>query len=142
MESYKFSEIEEGSSYTNEIGKITQYMIDQFSDVSGDHNPVHKPKDVYAEDDLFKAPIAHGMLVASFISQTLGTKFPGEGTIYLGQDLQFRKPVYVNDRVAVVLTVINKITTKNLINLKTEVVIRKGDENIVAITGQATVMKK
>lgn len=33
------------------------------------------------------------MWTAALVSAVLGTRLPGPGTIYLGQDLQFRKPV-------------------------------------------------
>ena len=66
--------------------------IDLFAAVSGDLNPTHLDK-VFASTDLFGHVVAHGMWTASLISALLGTRLPGPGTIYLEQDLHFRKPV-------------------------------------------------
>ena len=48
---------------------------------------------------------AHGMLTASFFSAVLGTKFPGKGSIYISQSLEFKRPVYLGDVVAVSVVV-------------------------------------
>ena len=37
------------------------------------------------------------MLIASFISSVIGNKFPGNGTIYVSQNLKFMRPVKIND---------------------------------------------
>ncbi len=39
---------------------------------------------------MFHHIIIHGMWGAGLISAVLGTKLPGPGTIYLGQELRFR----------------------------------------------------
>src|SRR5579862_6989345 len=71
---------------------VTQQDIDLFALVSGDVNPAHMDPS-YAQTDIFHRVIAHGMLGAGLISSVLGTKLPGPGTIYLGQDLRFLHPV-------------------------------------------------
>lgn len=83
---------------------VTQADIVAFADISGDHNPVHLDAD-FAASTAFKGMIAHGMLSASFISAILGTQLPGEGTIYLGQNLKFLAPVRPGDAVRTVITV-------------------------------------
>ena len=83
---------------------ITQKDIEMFAEVSGDHNPVHLDA-AFAAATPFKGIIAHGMLSASFISAILGTTLPGEGTIYMGQNLKFLAPVRPGDTVRTVITV-------------------------------------
>lgn len=83
---------------------VTQADIGAFADISGDHNPVHLDA-AFAASTAFKGVIAHGMLSASFISAILGTQLPGEGTIYLGQNLKFLAPVRPGDTVRTVITV-------------------------------------
>ena len=70
--------------------------VEKFAEVSTDHNPVHLDEE-YAKTTIFKKRIAHGMLGVSYISSILGTKFPGEGTIYLGQTVKFLAPVFLGD---------------------------------------------
>ena len=50
---------------------------------------------------MFHRIIGHGMWGGALVSAVLGTRLPGPGTIYLGQDLQFRKPVGLGDTITV-----------------------------------------
>ena len=74
--------------------------VEKFAEVSTDHNPVHLDEE-YAKTTMFKKRIAHGMLGVSYISSILGTKFPGKGTIYLGQTVKFMAPVFLGDTLEV-----------------------------------------
>ena len=74
---------------------FTQEHVVLFAKVTGDNNPVHLDEE-YASKTLFKRPIIHGMLGATVFSKVFGTMFPGEGTIYLNQNLQFLRPMLVN----------------------------------------------
>ncbi len=86
---------------------MTQQDIDLFAVVSGDVNPTHMDL-AYARTDIFHKVIAHGMLGAGLISSVLGTKLPGPGTIYLGQDLLFLRPVSIGDTITATLKVTEK----------------------------------
>ncbi len=59
------------------------------------------------------------MLIAAFISSVIGNKFPGNGTIYVSQDLNFKRPVKINDVVKVQIIVEKKLLKKNWCKLKT-----------------------
>lgn len=88
---------------------ITDADIKSFAGISGDNNPVHM-SDEFAKESRFGARIAHGLLSASFFSAIFGTKLPGEGCVYVSQNLKFLKPVYLNDTVtaSVVIKTIDK----------------------------------
>lgn len=75
---------------------ITEYDISAFAGITGDFNPVHVNEEV-AKESSFGRRIAHGMLAGGLISTVLGTKMPGEGTVYLEQNLRFTAPVYIGD---------------------------------------------
>lgn len=83
---------------------VTQAVIQAFADVSGDDNPVHLDA-AYAATTQFGGVIAHGMLSGAYISAVLGSRFPGPGTIYLSQQLRFRRPVRLGDEVVTRVTV-------------------------------------
>ena len=59
------------------------------------------------------------MLIASFISSVIGNKFPGNGTIYVSQNLKFMRPVKINDIVEVKIILEKKIPKKKWCQLKT-----------------------
>jgi 3-hydroxybutyryl-CoA dehydratase len=115
---------------------VTETDVYNFAGVCGDFNPAHI-NETYAAETPFKTRIAHGMLSASFISTVLGTQLPGKGTIYLGQELKFTKPVLFGDTVTVTCTVTEIIAEKNRVLLETIATNQNGD---VVIKGVATVM--
>ena len=69
-----------------------------YANVTGDDNPLHIDEE-YAKGSRFGGNIVHGMFVMGVISKVLGTQLPGNGTIYLEQDIKFKRPVYVNKKV-------------------------------------------
>ncbi len=95
-----------------------EWDIYTFAAVTGDLNPAHVDQ-AFAEQTLFKARIAHGMLTASLISAVIGTKLPGPGSIYLTQSLKFIRPVRVGDTVTARVAVIEIVRDKNLVTLQT-----------------------
>ena len=65
-----------------------------FAALSEDFNPLHLDP-AFAATTAFERPIVHGMLLASLFSGLLGQQLPGKGSIYLGQNLSFKLPVFV-----------------------------------------------
>jgi 3-hydroxybutyryl-CoA dehydratase len=118
--------------------EITEKEVLMFAEVSGDHNPVHVDKE-YAEKSMFKKQIAHGILSGSLISTVLGTKLPGENTIYMGQQFKFMAPVFFGDTLTAKAEVTEKKDDKHIIKLRTFVV---NQDNKVVVDGEATVMKR
>ena len=107
-----------------------------FAKISGDQNPVHLD-DEYAAQTPFKKRIAHGMLTAGLISAILGTELPGEGTIYLGQTINFKAPVYLDDTITATVTVVKLHERKPIATLET---ICKNQDDVMVLDGEAVVM--
>lgn len=115
---------------------ISESDVYTFAGITGDFNPLHV-NETKAKNTIFKSRIVHGMLVGSFISTVLGTKFPGPGTIYLEQDLVYKKPVYINDTVTAIVTLSEVIDAeKNIYKFDTIIV---NDDNEKVIEGYAVV---
>ena len=112
---------------------VCQRDIDLFATVTGDVNPAHVDP-VYAETDMFHHIIIQGMWGAGLISAALGTKLPGPGTIYLGQNLRFRRPVFVGDTITATLTVREKKPEKGDVMLDCVCTNQHGE---AVITGDA-----
>lgn len=110
--------------------------IQAFAEVTGDHNPIHLD-DEFAKTTRFGRRIAHGMLSASLISAVLANKLPGEGSIYLGQTLQFVAPVFPGDEVTARVTVKEIREDKPIVKLDTICVNQRGE---IVIRGEATVL--
>ena len=61
----------------------------------------------YAKKTPFKTPIVHGFLAGSVFSKVFGTIYPGEGTIYLKQEMFFLKPMFTDQPYKAVFEIIN-----------------------------------
>jgi acyl dehydratase len=116
--------------------KIEQADVDAFADLTGDHNPVHVDEE-FAKTTRFGRRIAHGMLTASLISAVLANKLPGEGSVYLGQTLQFVAPVFPGDAITARVTVKEIREGKGIVKLDT-VCTNQRDEPV--LRGEATVL--
>ena len=117
---------------------IEQSDIDAFASVTGDRNPVHVDEE-FAKTTRFGKRIAHGMLTASLISAVLANKLPGEGSVYLGQTLQFVAPVFPGDEITARVTVKEIREDKPIVKLETVCMNQRGE---VVIRGEATVLKR
>ena len=83
-----------------------------------------------------RPPLAAGLPTASFPPAS-SPKLPGPGTIYLGQELKFTKPVRFGDTITATCTVSEIMAEKNIVKLETICTNQNGD---VVIKGMATVM--
>lgn len=93
---------------------LSKADIELFAVMSGDINPAHLDEQ-YAANTLFHHVIAHSMWSGTLISTVLGTELPGPGTIYVGQDLRFRRPVAIGDTVTVTVTAREKRSDKHFV---------------------------
>ena len=109
--------------------------VKAFAGLSQDNNPVHLDKE-YAEKSVFQNRIVHGFLTGSLFSAIIGTKLPGNGSIYLGQTLNFKKPVYHDQLITATVTVMEIRKDKPIVKLST---VCKNEKDEVVIDGEAIV---
>jgi 3-hydroxybutyryl-CoA dehydratase len=114
---------------------VQEADLDMFAKVSGDYNPVHMDEE-FARKTPFRGRIAHGALVASYISGVLGNQLPGPGAIFLGLNMHFFNPTRIGDEV------MTRVTVKS-VDLKSrkvtmDCVCKVGDK--VAMEAEAVVM--
>ena len=84
---------------------FSEKEVEEFAKVSTDDNPIHLDKE-YAASTVFGQRIVHGLLVSSLFSGLIGGKLPGHGSVYLGQTLSFKAPVYINEEIKASVEVI------------------------------------
>ena len=114
---------------------VTETDVYLYAGITGDLNPAHL-NEAYAKGTFFKTRIAHGMLTAGFISSILGMQLPGPGTIYMRQSLSFLAPVRFGDTITARAEVVEVITEKNRVRLKTTCTNQDGT---VVLDGEALV---
>ena len=77
--------------------------IQMFAIISGDMNPTHVDPE-YARSSQFREVVGHGMWGGMIFSNIIGTQFPGPGTVYVDQNLNFDRPVRVGDTLTATVT--------------------------------------
>lgn len=130
-----FEELQPGDT-ASIVRVVGRDDIELFATVSGDVNPSHLDAN-FAAAGRFGDIVAHGMWTAELVSAVLGTKLPGPGTIYLGQDIRFLKPVAPGDTITAIATVQEKRADKQIVTLSTVCTNQSGEE---VLSGTATVI--
>lgn len=115
--------------------RFTLEDVKVFAGLSQDNNPVHLDQE-YAENSVFHNRIVHGFLTGSLFSAIIGTQLPGNGSIYLGQTLNFKKPVYHDQLITATVTVMEIRKDKPIVKLST---VCKNEQDEVVIDGEAIV---
>jgi 3-hydroxybutyryl-CoA dehydratase len=114
---------------------VSESDIYLFAGVTGDLNPAHINEE-YARNTFFKTRIAHGMLLAGFVSAVIGNRLPGPGTIYVRQELNFLAPVHMGDTITAQVEVKEVMSEENRVVLCTTCV---NQDNVMVLDGDALV---
>lgn len=130
----RFEEIRAGDEAELEH-TLTDADVAAFAALTGDYNPLHVDAE-YARRTLFRKPVVHGMLSASFISTMIGMLLPGQGALWTGQTLEFLHQAYAGDRLRVVSRVRQKSPATRMLVLVTTITNQDGTPLIV---GESTV---
>tara|TARA_B100000795_G_scaffold234805_1_gene194138 strand:+ start:7052 stop:7453 length:402 start_codon:yes stop_codon:yes gene_type:complete len=93
---------------------ISGEVIRDFVKSSNDRNPLHTD-DTFAIEKGFKRSVVHGNLQNCFISYFVGECLPLKDVMILSQTINFKKPVYINDRLNLRVKIIGIFESVNLI---------------------------
>lgn len=113
----RFEDLKVGMSYEMRRA-FSQEEVLGFAELSYDTNPLHVDAE-YAKKSFFGKVIVPGFLTGSIFSAIIGTKFPGEGSIYLNQSMSFRAPVFINQVIVATVRVKELIPEKHRVLLDT-----------------------
>lgn len=111
---------------------ITEADIFAFCGITGDFNPMHVDE-VFASQTRFKGRIAHGMLVAGLVDQTL-TAIMGQGGIHVSQQVAFKAPVKIGDTITVISEITDKIPEKRRLLISST---WTNQDGVTVITGKS-----
>lgn len=78
--------------------QVTPEVYAAFQTVSGDFNPLHTNRD-FATRKGFEGKVMYGNILNAFISHFVGMLLPSQDVMILSQDINFHKPVYLNDEI-------------------------------------------
>jgi 3-hydroxybutyryl-CoA dehydratase len=85
--------------------EVTMNTILAFAAVSGDDNPLHVNPE-FAKQSSFGGIVAHGTLLAAYVSAVLGLKLPGPGTVAREFTQRYRGAVRPGDSVVTTVKVV------------------------------------
>jgi phosphate acetyltransferase len=134
LENITYDEIKVGDSAMLSR-TVRREDIQLFAAVSGDVNPSHID-DSYAREIPGGAVTAHGMLSGAMISALLGNQFPGPGTIYVSQNLNFHAPVHIGDTLTVHLRCAAKLAEAKHLCIGCRV---NNQDDVLVVDGEAVV---
>lgn len=106
------------------VRTITAADVDEFGRISGDLNPLHMDQ-AFAATTPFGRRVAHGLLTGAIVSTT-HTNLTGQGFVYIGQELNFRAPVFIGDTLTVTVTVVEVKAAKRILVLESTVTKQDG----------------
>ncbi|OHX65307.1 MaoC family dehydratase [Flammeovirga pacifica] len=126
-----------GQSYQVDF-KFSQEDVNAFARLTGDTNPIHIDEE-FAANTPFKKPIMHGFLSASIFSRVLGTEFPGNGSVYLSQNMDFLRPMFVDENYSAEFEITEIDSRRKTAIIKTTI---KSEQNKITVKGEAKIMHK
>lgn len=105
-----------------------------FAQLSGDNNPLHVDLHYTYKHVAKSKPMVQGCLSASLFATIFGRTVPG--AIYVKQDLRWRSPLLVDEKVTAHIRVVNVCRRY----VECETVCRKDSDGVVVVDGKATVL--
>lgn len=129
---YEDIEIGDSSTFSKTVGEADIFA---FCGITGDFNRVHVDE-VFAGETRWEGRIAHGMLVAAMVTQTLSAIL-GDGSIHVSQEVSFQAPVRIGDTVTVVSEVTRKIEEKRRVIVSS---VWTNQDGTTVITGEGELL--
>mgnify|MGYP001246282955 FL=1 len=123
------------------IEKVISFdLIKKYAEASGDFNPVHIDKE-FGIKSQFKNNIAHGMMIASSISELMYKNFGESWSRNGNMKIKFKLPIFPNDKI-ITEGKIKKTEEMSEGKLISCTVTVKNHHGEIAISGETTVTIK
>ena len=107
--------------------------IESFTQISGDHNPLHYDLDA-ARASRFGEIVVQGGITSAILNAVVAERLPGPGTVFLNVNWDFTAPVRPGDTITGRVEVTEVRTDKPITRLRTTVT---RDDGTVALQGTA-----
>ncbi|MFC1550273.1 MaoC family dehydratase [Candidatus Neomarinimicrobiota bacterium] len=104
---------------------VTTNDIELFTQISGDHNPIHYDEEV-AIKTRFGGIVVQGGIISAILNAVVAEDLPGSGTVFLQNNWNFKAPVRPGDAITGVVEVIKVRDDKPITELKTHVLLSDG----------------
>jgi acyl dehydratase len=113
--------------------KISARDIELFTELSGDHNPLHYDETL-ARKTRFGGIVVQGGVTTAILNAVVAEDLPGPGTVFLQVNWRFKAPVRPGDTIAGEVRITKVRADKPIAELETRVV---RDDGTVVVEGDA-----
>ena len=96
---------------------VTDKVYQGFMALFNDRNPLHTDPD-FAKEKGFKGSVMHGNILNGFISYFAGECLPVKNVILHSQQIEYKSPVYLGDKLHFEATVSGIYESVNAVELK------------------------
>ncbi len=117
---------------------ITERDIALFTEMTGDHQALHYDQ-ALAERLGYRAPLAQGGVITGIFNAIVAHDLPGEGSVFLNVNWNFRHAVCIGDTITGEVEVLSVREDKPIVRLKTTVTNQDGT---VCLDGEALVYRR
>ena len=111
------TELAEKSANIQYIYKVTPEVYYSFQRCSNDYNPLHTD-DAFSKGKGFEGRVMYGNILSAFVSHFVGMLLPSREVMIQSQDINFHKPVYLNDEILLETGIDTVSEAVNIINFK------------------------
>ena len=96
---------------------VSKNTHQNFIQLSKDKNPLHI-NEAFASSKGFKGIVMHGNILNAFLSYFIGECLPTKDVIIHSQDIQFKNPVYLDDKLNFTASVSGVFESVNAVEFK------------------------
>ncbi len=118
-------EISVGTTASRSI-TLTKNHVITFAELSGDHNPLHFDES-FAARTKFKKLVVQGGLTTGLLHALVAMDMPGPGTVFLSQNWKFTAPVFIDDTITALATVLSVHDSKPVTHLDVKITRQNGE---------------
>ena len=129
-------EVKVGQRAYREIN-VTEEMVQAYARITGDYNPLHFDPD-FASRTRFERLIVQGGITTGLLHALVAMDMPGPGTVFISQNWNFPRPVYIGDTIRAEATVKSVRADKPIATIDFVVKNQHGEE---VLQGDATVFQ-
>ena len=112
-----FKELVEQSQEIDVNYKVTPEVYYSFQRMSNDYNPLHTDE-AFAKQKGFLGRVMYGNILNAFISHFVGMLLPTREIIIQSQDINYHRPVFLNDEIQLEAKIDNVSEAVSIINYK------------------------
>lgn len=111
------TELAEKTASLSHVYLVTPEVYDSFQHCSQDMNPLHTDE-AFAKAKGFRGCVMYGNILNAFISHFVGMCLPTPHVMIQSQDINFHKPVFLNDEITLEAGIDTVSEAVNIINYK------------------------